>query len=108
MGRKTLCHREDLMVDFKELHWNDWILAPEIYNAFQCRGICPNTSTSKLNVTNHAIVQSLIHSINPSSVPAPCCIPQQLSSLQILYVDANKQVVIKNYAEMIVESCGCH
>uniref|UniRef100_A0A0N5BYK8 TGF_BETA_2 domain-containing protein n=1 Tax=Strongyloides papillosus TaxID=174720 RepID=A0A0N5BYK8_STREA len=106
-GRK-LCQKTDLYVDFKELNWDDWILAPEGYNAYQCRGICSNPLPSKLNTTNHAIIQSLINTLNPLSVPAPCCIPTRLAPLSILFVDFNKHVVIKNYAEMIVVECGCN
>ncbi|CEF63072.1 Maverick [Strongyloides ratti] len=106
-GRK-LCRKTDLYVDFKELNWDDWILAPEGYNAYQCRGICSNPLPSKLNTTNHAIIQSLINTLNPLSVPAPCCIPTRLAPLSILFVDFNKHVVIKNYAEMIVVECGCN
>uniref|UniRef100_A0A915D672 TGF-beta family profile domain-containing protein n=1 Tax=Ditylenchus dipsaci TaxID=166011 RepID=A0A915D672_9BILA len=65
----TQCRRTELYVDFAELNWQDWIMAPVGYEAYQCRGRCPHPLPSQLNTTNHAIIQSLINSIDPSAVP---------------------------------------
>ena len=40
-------------------------------------------------------------------VPAPCCVPDVLSSLTLLYFDDNRNVVLKNYPSMTAESCAC-
>uniref|UniRef100_F1KW68 Protein decapentaplegic n=2 Tax=Ascaris TaxID=6251 RepID=F1KW68_ASCSU len=104
---KNLCQRRELHVDFNELNWQDWILAPPSYSAFQCQGECPNPLTGHFNTTNHAIVQGLINSVNPSQVPAPCCVPIEMESLAILYIDVESKIVIKNYPDMEVISCGC-
>ncbi|VDM99428.1 unnamed protein product [Thelazia callipaeda] len=101
------CRRSELLVDFNELNWQDWILAPSSYSAYQCQGICPNPLPSFFNTTNHAIVQGLINSVDPSLVPAPCCVPIEMESLAILYIDVEGKIVIKNYPEMEVLSCGC-
>ena len=60
-----------------------------------------------LNATNHAQVQSLLHSVSSRLVPAPCCVPTALSSISMLYVDEADKVVLRNYRDMVVESCGC-
>ncbi|KAL3985420.1 Transforming growth factor beta like domain family protein [Acanthocheilonema viteae] len=104
---KNYCRRTQLLVDFNELNWQDWILAPSSYNAYQCQGECPNPLTSHFNTTNHAIVQGLINSVDPSLVPAPCCVPTEMESLAILYIDVEGKIVIKNYPDMEVLSCGC-
>ncbi|VDM27157.1 unnamed protein product [Toxocara canis] len=104
---KNLCQRRELHVDFNELNWQDWILAPPSYSAYQCQGECPNPLTGHFNTTNHAIVQGLINSVNPSQVPAPCCVPIEMESLAILYIDVESKIVIKNYPDMEVISCGC-
>ncbi len=58
--------------------------------------------------SNHATIQSLVHAIGLlPQVPAPCCVPDKLSSITLLYFDENKNVVLKNYPDMSVESCGC-
>ena len=60
-----------------------------------------------LNATNHAQVQSLLHSVDPRAVPAPCCVPTELSAISMLYIDDSEKVVLRNYQDMVVESCGC-
>ncbi|CAD5231825.1 unnamed protein product [Bursaphelenchus xylophilus] len=104
----TQCRRSKLYVDFGELNWDDWIMAPAGYDAYQCQGKCTHPMPSQLNTTNHAIIQSLIHSIDPSAVPPPSCVPVETSPISILYRDVNNTVVVKTYADMKVEACGCH
>ncbi|KAI6213781.1 CBN-DBL-1 protein [Aphelenchoides besseyi] len=102
------CRRTKLYVDFAELNWHDWIMAPAGYDAYQCQGQCIHPMPSNLNTTNHAIIQSLIHSIDPSAVPPPSCVPTETSAISILYRDINNTVVVKTYADMRVDACGCH
>ncbi|CAD5224644.1 unnamed protein product [Bursaphelenchus okinawaensis] len=104
----TQCRRTNLYVDFAELNWGDWIIAPAGYDAYQCQGRCSHPMPSHLNTTNHAIIQSLIHSVDPSAVPPPSCVPVETSAISILYRDVNNTVVVKTYAGMKVEACGCH
>ncbi len=62
----------------------------------------------ELNPTNHATIQSIVHAIGGHpEVPAPCCVPDVLSSLTLLYFDDNRNVVLKNYPSMTAESCAC-
>lgn len=101
------CKRHSMNVDFAEVGWSDWIVAPPGYEAYYCRGECNFPIPAHLNTTNHAIVQTMVHSVNPSQVPKPCCVPTQLSSISMLYLDDNNKVVLKNYNEMVVTACGC-
>lgn len=101
------CKRHSMNVDFAEVGWSDWIVAPPGYEAFYCRGECNFPIPAHLNTTNHAIVQTMVNSVNPSQVPKPCCVPTQLSSISMLYLDDNNKVVLKNYNEMVVTACGC-
>uniref|UniRef100_A0A1I8F0N8 Growth/differentiation factor 6 n=1 Tax=Wuchereria bancrofti TaxID=6293 RepID=A0A1I8F0N8_WUCBA len=75
------------------------------YSAYQCQGECPNPLTSHFNTTNHAIVQGLINSVDPNIVPAPCCVPTEMESLAILYIDVEGKIVIKNYPDMEITKC---
>uniref|UniRef100_A0A8C5QMR8 Bone morphogenetic protein 4 n=1 Tax=Leptobrachium leishanense TaxID=445787 RepID=A0A8C5QMR8_9ANUR len=101
------CRRHSLYVDFSDVGWNDWIVAPPGYQAFYCHGDCPFPLADHLNATNHAIVQTLVNSVN-SSIPKACCVPTELSAISMLYLDEYDKVVLKNYQEMVVEGCGCH
>nr|CAD7392354.1 unnamed protein product [Timema cristinae] len=61
-----------------------------------------------LNPTNHATIQSLVHAIGAQpDVPAPCCVPDHLSPMTLLYMDEAGNVVLKNYPSMTVDSCAC-
>uniref|UniRef100_A0A1I8BMP4 TGF_BETA_2 domain-containing protein n=1 Tax=Meloidogyne hapla TaxID=6305 RepID=A0A1I8BMP4_MELHA len=112
----SACRRADLYVDFGQLNWQDWIVAPSR---------CSHPLPSHLNSSNHAIMQSLLHSIDPGAALAPSCVPVQMSSITILYRDINnnalvvKGFIIANintsninilflaYADMRVDACGC-
>ena len=96
-----------MYVDFGEIGWDDWIVAPPGYEAFYCAGDCPFYLPDHLNTSNHAIVQSLVHSVDARLAPRPCCVPTELSPMSMLYVDNDDNVVLKNYQEMVVEACGC-
>lgn len=100
------CNKHHLYVNFKELKWNDWIIAPDGFEASYCTGKCPFPLPPSLNSTNHAIVQYLAHLMN-SNIPAPCCAPTKLQPISVLYYDDYSNVVLKTYRNMIVQSCGC-
>lgn len=102
-----LCQRRPLYVDFSDVGWSDWIVAPPGYEAFYCQGDCQFPFADHMNTTNHAIVQTLVHSISPSYAPKACCVPTQLSSISMLYLNEQNKVVLKNYQDMTVVGCGC-
>ncbi|XP_026068792.1 growth/differentiation factor 5-like [Carassius auratus] len=101
------CNRKQLHVNFKEMGWDDWIIAPLEYEAFHCDGVCDFPIRSHLEPTNHAIIQTLMNSMDPRSTPPTCCVPTRLSPISILYIDSANNVVYKQYEDMVVESCGC-
>jgi len=105
--RKSNCKRHNLYVDFLDVGWNDWIVAPPGYYAYFCHGECPFPMADHLNSTNHAIVQTLVNSVSPGKVPRACCVPTDLSPISMLYLDESETVVLKNYKDMVVEGCGC-
>ncbi|KAG7240243.1 hypothetical protein INR49_027054, partial [Caranx melampygus] len=103
---KASCKRHALYVDFSDVGWNEWIVAPPGYHAFYCHGECPFPLADHLNSTNHAIVQTLVNSVN-SNIPRACCVPTDLSAISLLYLDEYEKVILKNYQDMVVEGCGC-
>ena len=105
---KSFCSRRMLYVSFQRLGWQDWIIAPEGYSAFFCFGECSFPLSAHMNATNHAIVQTLVHLMNPSVVPQPCCSPTKLTAISVLYFDDSNNVVLKKYTNMVVKACGCH
>uniref|UniRef100_A0A8C1X8U5 Bone morphogenetic protein 7 n=2 Tax=Cyprinus carpio TaxID=7962 RepID=A0A8C1X8U5_CYPCA len=106
--QKQACKKHELYVSFRDLGWQDWIIAPEGYAAYYCMGECAFPLNSYMNATNHAIVQTLVHFINPETVPKPCCAPTQLHAISVLYFDDSSNVILKKYRNMVVRACGCH
>ncbi|AWP21322.1 putative growth/differentiation factor 6-B-like [Scophthalmus maximus] len=104
---KSRCSKKPLHVNFRDLGWDDWIIAPLDYEAYHCEGVCDFPLRSHLEPTNHAIIQTLMNSMNPSNMPPSCCAPSKLSPISILYIDSGNNVVYKQYEDMVVESCGC-
>ncbi len=103
----SYCQRLPLYVNFVEVGWNDWIVAPPGYKAFYCNGECPFPIADHLNTTNHAIVQTLMNSVNENLVPRACCVPTTLNPISMLFMNEHSKVVLKNYQDMVVDGCGC-
>ncbi|MBN3315497.1 DVR1 protein, partial [Atractosteus spatula] len=103
----NICKPRRLYIDFKDVGWQDWIIAPQGYMANYCHGECPFPLSESLNGTNHAILQTLLHSFDPNGTPQPCCVPIKLSPISMLYYDNNDNVVLRHYEDMIVDECGC-
>lgn len=109
-GRSQSCQRVPLFVDFEEIGWSGWIISPRGYNAYHCKGSCPFPLGGNLRATNHATVRSIMHALKLSvdEVEAPCCVPDRLQSISLLYFDDEENVVLKQYDDMVALSCGCH
>ncbi|NWI70600.1 DERR protein, partial [Todus mexicanus] len=103
----NLCKARRLYISFSDVGWENWIIAPQGYMANYCLGECPFPLTAELNSTNHAILQTMVHSLDPEGTPQPCCVPVRLSPISILYYDNDDNVVLRHYEDMVVDECGC-
>ncbi|XP_067936035.1 bone morphogenetic protein 2-like [Watersipora subatra] len=101
------CQVKPLYISFQALGWGKWIIAPEGLNANFCEGSCPFPLTSTLTSSNHAVLQSVSSYYLPQKVKAPCCVPQNLDRMTILYHHEEKIVTMRNYDNMMVKTCGC-
>ncbi|NWW80751.1 DERR protein, partial [Climacteris rufus] len=102
-----LCKPRRLYISFSDVGWENWIIAPQGYLANYCGGECPFPLTAELNSTNHAVLQTMVHSLDPQGTPQPCCVPVRLSPISILYYDNSDNVVLRHYQDMVVDECGC-
>ncbi|KFP49965.1 Bone morphogenetic protein 2-A, partial [Cathartes aura] len=94
------CRGHPLSVDFEEIGWSGWIISPRGYNAYHCKGSCPFPLGENMRPTNHATVQSIINALKLSEgVSSPCCVPDKLYSINLLYFDDDENVVLKQYDE---------
>lgn len=102
------CSKKNLIVDFNDIGWGEWIISPKSFKAHYCSGVCTFPLTKKMRPSNHATIQSLVNAVGlDPDVPAPCCVPDKLSSITLLYFDENWNVVLKNYPNMTVQKCAC-
>ncbi|XP_052783655.1 bone morphogenetic protein 3-like [Mya arenaria] len=107
--RRRSCNRRQMYVDFDEIGWAGWIISPKGYNAYHCKGPCEFPLGQSQRPTNHATVQSIVHALRVGKgVTTPCCVPNKLYSISLLYFDDAENVILKQYDDMVAASCGCH
>ncbi|XP_063080029.1 transforming growth factor beta-3 proprotein [Engraulis encrasicolus] len=99
---ENCCVRE-LYVDFRrDLGWR-WIHEPRGYYANFCSGPCPYLRSAD---TTHSSVLSLYNTLNPEASASPCCVPQDLEPLTILYY-VGRTPKVEQLSNMVVKSCKC-
>ncbi|XP_061117056.1 bone morphogenetic protein 10 [Conger conger] len=102
------CKKTSLYVEFKDIGWDSWILAPSGYEAFECSGVCSFPLTKHVTPTKHAIIQTLASMRSPQRVSQACCVPTKLDPISLLYMDETGVVTYKyKYEDMVVAECGC-
>ncbi|XP_014651609.1 PREDICTED: transforming growth factor beta-1 isoform X2 [Ceratotherium simum simum] len=99
---KNCCVRQ-LYIDFrKDLGWK-WIHEPKGYHANFCLGPCPYIWSLD---TQYSKVLALYNQHNPGASAAPCCVPQVLEPLPIVYY-VGRKAKVEQLSNMIVRSCKC-
>ncbi|XP_067828470.1 bone morphogenetic protein 10-like [Heptranchias perlo] len=107
-AKGNYCKRSPLHVDFMEIGWNSWIIAPKSYEAYECRGVCYFPLTDHVTPTKHAIIQTLVNRSNPKKASKACCVPTKLNPISVLYKDdAGVMTYMYKYEGMVVAECGC-
>ncbi|TRZ03641.1 hypothetical protein DNTS_008602 [Danionella cerebrum] len=102
------CSRRYLKVDFADIGWNEWILSPKSFDAFYCAGTCEFPIPKVVRPSNHATIQSIVKAVGIiPGIPEPCCVPEKMNPLGVLFLDESKNIVLKIYPNMSVETCAC-
>ncbi|XP_062319181.1 growth/differentiation factor 10 [Osmerus eperlanus] len=102
------CTRRSLRVDFSDIGWSEWVLAPKAFDAYYCAGTCGFPMPKLMRPSNHATIQSIVRAVGiVPGVPEPCCVPEKMSSLAVLYQEEDGNPVLKVYPAMSVETCSC-
>lgn len=97
------CCVRPLYIDFRQdLGWR-WIHEPKGYYANFCSGPCPYLRSAD---TTHSSLLSLYNTLNPEASASPCCVPQDLEPLTILYY-VGRNPKVEQLSNMIVKSCKC-
>ncbi|UYV78163.1 INHBB [Cordylochernes scorpioides] len=103
----TQCCKQPLWVGFKELGWDDWIIAPKGYWANYCMGDCAARRTPDTFVNFHTHVLEEYRNRNPYASITPCCAPTKLSSMSLIYFDPDLNIIKTDLPKMVVDECGC-
>ncbi|XP_012540605.1 bone morphogenetic protein 2-like [Monomorium pharaonis] len=114
--RRNSCRRRSMYVDFALIAYDEWVVAPPGYEAYQCTGKCFFPLGDHLSPTKHAIVQTLMHGAFQTSedlrgnkfIGRACCVPTRLAPTSLLYLDASGTLTYEyGYEDMVVSECGC-
>ncbi|XP_060678840.1 inhibin beta A chain-like [Hemiscyllium ocellatum] len=110
-GKVNICCRKQFYVNFRDIGWSDWIIAPPGYYGNYCEGECPShiagTSGSSLSFHSAVINHYRIRGYSPFNNIKSCCVPTKLRAMSMLYYDDGHNIVKKDIQNMIVEECGC-
>ncbi|XP_028660291.1 transforming growth factor beta-2 proprotein [Erpetoichthys calabaricus] len=97
------CCLRSLYIDFRrDLNWK-WIHEPKGYRANFCAGTCPYLWSAD---TQYSMVLPLYNKLNPEASAAPCCVPQDLEPLSIIYF-VGRTAKVEQLSNMVVKSCKC-
>ncbi|XP_060067636.1 inhibin beta A chain-like [Ylistrum balloti] len=89
---QDMCCKSDLVFNFHEIGWNDWILYPASFTTGICSGGCPFVPLGHRDQT------TLEHAH---------CNATQLAPLRMMYYDTSGSILTSSIPNMIVERCGC-
>lgn len=96
------CCRYPFEVNFLDFGWS-WIIAPRKYNAYYCYGECRVAINSRQHMFYIEPDSSKYH----GRVMTSCCTPKSLRSINMLYMDDNKNLLHGLLTGMVVDTCSC-
>lgn len=105
----TVCCKRDFYIKFKDIQWNDWIIAPEGYHMNYCMGQCPQHLSGSPGIASsfHATIFSQLKVNGMHTAVSSCCVPTERRPLSMVYFNSQHSIVKTDVPDMIVESCGC-
>ncbi|XP_033841517.1 inhibin subunit beta Aa [Periophthalmus magnuspinnatus] len=110
-GKVRVCCKRQFYVNFKEIGWNDWIIAPPGYHANYCEGDCPShvasITGSSLSFHSTVIGHYRMRGYSPFQNLRSCCVPTRLRAMSMLYYNEEQKIIKKDIQNMIVDECGC-
>uniref|UniRef100_A0A8C2KSG3 Transforming growth factor beta n=1 Tax=Cyprinus carpio TaxID=7962 RepID=A0A8C2KSG3_CYPCA len=97
------CCLRSLYIDFRrDLNWK-WIHEPKGYKANFCAGNCPYLWSTD---NHYNMILPLYNKMNPEASASPCCVPQDLEPLTIVYY-LGRTPRVEQLSNMVVRSCKC-
>jgi inhibin beta len=105
---KGQCCKQRFFVSFKQLGWEDWIIAPSGYYANYCQGNCGGahrTPDTFLNYYTHVMEE--YRKLDHPTGMQPCCAPVKFSSMSLIYFGPDSNIIKRDLPKMVVDECGC-
>ena len=96
------CCVKSLYVDFKDIGWDGWILAPLGYHANYCEGKCGKHAPLAATLTSHQKVTGRHGDEYPT-----CCVPTRTRALTIIHVTSDGTILRSKIPNMSVTECSC-
>uniref|UniRef100_A0A4W5NF34 Transforming growth factor beta n=1 Tax=Hucho hucho TaxID=62062 RepID=A0A4W5NF34_9TELE len=97
------CCLRSFYIDFRrDLNWK-WIHEPKGYKANFCSGSCPYLWSTD---NHYNMILPLYNKLNPEASASPCCVPQDLEPLTIVYF-MGRTPKVEQLSNMVVKSCKC-
>ncbi|XP_029954907.1 inhibin subunit beta Aa [Salarias fasciatus] len=110
-GKVRVCCKRQFYVNFKDIGWSDWIIAPTGYHANYCEGDCPShvasITGSMLSFHSSILSHYRMRGYSPFQNLRSCCVPTRLRAMSMLYHGEEQKIIKKDIQNMIVEECGC-
>ena len=100
-----ICRKVGMYLSFAEIGLSNWIIAPDGFDAFQCKGKCPSTKQKKFP-SRSALRTLLEKKKGIKTDDEACCVSTKLAPIPALVFE-NGHTVLKTFDGMVVEECGC-
>ncbi|XP_065557699.1 inhibin beta chain-like [Artemia franciscana] len=101
------CCKERFYVSFKQLGWDDWIIAPSGYYANYCRGECSGPQTPDAFRNYHSHILGEYRKLDKFPELQPCCAPTKFTSMSLIYFGPDRNIIKRDLPKMSVHECGC-
>ncbi|XP_024082625.1 inhibin beta chain isoform X2 [Cimex lectularius] len=101
------CCKQQFYVNFKEIGWDDWVIAPGGYFANYCRGDCNRHRTPDTYLNYHTHIMEEFRKKDLVVGLQPCCSPIRFSPATLIYYTPEKNIVKTDLPKMVIEECGC-